>query len=204
MNMKMLKVAIAGLFLSVSGFANAGLIDINSGNYWGTTGGVSSGRGIAFEALDDFSISSIGIEAALNAQTFEVVIWSSTNGHQVNSILHSGSQAFGDTLLGWNDIAIDFTFDLGSFYAVQWRPLSSNSSWADSLVYYNDSSLPKIIDGKFNLIDGFAGHNASSFSNFLHPSLRVNINSTDIPEPSTIAIFALSIMGLTTRKFKKR
>lgn len=129
-----------------------------------------------------------------------MVIWSSTNGQQVNSILHSGSQAFGDTLLGWNDIAID----LGSFYAVQWRPLSSNSSWADSLVFYYDSSLPKIIDGKLNLINGFAGHNTSSFSNFLHPSLRVNINSTDIPEPSTIAIFALSIMGLTARKLKKR
>ena len=133
-----------------------------------------------------------------------MVTWFSKNGQQVNSILHSGSQAFGDTLLGWNDIAIDFTSDLGSFYAVQWRPLSSNFSWADSLVFYNDSSLPKIIDGKLNLINGSASHNTSSFSNFLHPSLRVNINSTDIPEPSTIAIFALSIMGLTARKLKKR
>ena len=32
---------------------------------------------------------------------------------------------------------------------------------------------------------------------------NVIAGSTDVPEPSTLAIFALGLLGLTSRKFKK-
>jgi hypothetical protein len=35
-------------------------------------------------------------------------------------------------------------------------------------------------------------------------SLFLNVNYTDVPEPSTLAIFALGIMGLASRRFKKQ
>jgi len=35
-------------------------------------------------------------------------------------------------------------------------------------------------------------------------AFRINGNSTEVPEPSTLAIFALGIMGLASRRFKKQ
>ncbi|MDT0604452.1 PEP-CTERM sorting domain-containing protein [Thalassotalea castellviae] len=202
MNIKMFKRLLISSLFAISSFANAGLITLNSGDYYGALGGVGESRGISFEALSTFSISSVGIEAALNAQDFEIVIWSSTNGHQLNNLLASSAQTFGTTSLGWNDIAIDFTFTIGNFYAFEWRPVSVNKTWASTLTYYNDSSLPASIDGKFKLIDGYEAE--FGFSNFLHPNLRVNTVTRDVPEPSTLAIFALGIIGLTSRKLKKQ
>ena len=43
----------------------------------------------------------------------------------------------------------------------------------------------------------------------LRDGITVNVGSqvtepsTDVPEPSTLAIFALGVLGLTTRRFKK-
>jgi len=187
----------------ITNIANAGLINLNSGEFFATHGGAGTGdgRGISFQAIDDFSISSIGIEAWLFEQSFDVVIWDSTDGHQVNAQLASASAILGGGSFGWNDIAIDFDFLNGNYYAIGWRASDGGSgNWADSLTYYRDSALERTIDDKVNLIDGFQGYSAENFRNTVHPNLRMNIA---VPEPSTIAIFALGIFGLLARRLKQ-
>lgn len=49
------------------------------------------------------------------------------------------------------------------------------------------------------------GENAKTlFNNSIAWAVDVKARSTDVPEPSTLAIFALGIMGLASRRFKKQ
>lgn len=211
MSIKMLKAALVGLILSVSSFANAGLIELNAGVVGpaptGTGAGAGYGRGVSFFATEAFSVDSIGFEADLLDNLFEIVIWGSTDGHQVTSELASNTYNFGDTAFGWNDMNFAFNFVANTYYAVGYRLASGAhlSGGVQSLQYHNDSTLPfNIANPAIRLIDGFEGKDADNFSNSLHGSLRMNVVSNEVPEPSTLAIFALGIMGLASRRFKKQ
>jgi hypothetical protein len=52
-----------------------------------------------------------------------------------------------------------------------------------------------VADGGDNVYDSTVFIQAGSFS---------DIDTTSVPEPSTLAIFALGIVGLTSRRFKKQ
>ncbi|GAA0858899.1 PEP-CTERM sorting domain-containing protein [Aliiglaciecola litoralis] len=208
MKNKFLKTTIAGIVLSASclfNVANAGVVELNSGNFCCSISGGSAGdgRGISFLANEDFSVDSIGFQAEVLDSLFEVVIWGSIDGHQVTNVLASATKNFGNSSLGWNDMDLDFDFMESTYYAIGFRmaDLSHLSNGIASLPYYQDNGLPLAINQpSITLIDGFEGFAASSFSNSLHPNMRMNVA---VPEPSTLAIFALSLMGLATRRFKK-
>ena len=190
-------VMIASIFCTD---AAADMVQFHNNAYWGTMGGVGSGRGIGFRADTDFPISSIGIYGALNAMTHEVVIYSSTDGNQANTLLKSASAAFSTGGLSWNDISIDYTFQAGNYYTIGWRPAVSTSGWASSITYYDDQSghLP-FSNGVATLINGTEGWDMSGFSNFLHPQLRVDV--VPVPGAVLLGILGLGAVGVKVRKF---
>jgi len=174
---------------------NAALVELHSTTLYTGGGGPGTGRAVGLEAVSNFNISSIGIYGSLVSQSFDVQIYSSTNGNQANSLLASSTATVGGTGVGWHDIGINFSFNVGDFYVLNWQPTTSNSSWGTPQ-YYHDSDLPITLAGLVTLINGVEGFNAASFGNFLHPSLRINTGGTgEVPIPAAVFMFAPALLG---------
>lgn len=180
-------------------------LEVNSGTFaWTGNGGFEGGgRGQGIYANEDFTVSSIGIFGDLKSELFDIVIYSSINGSDTVSILKTVTELEGGTGNTWNDIAIDFTFDAGNYYVVNWRPNDmGHSDWVNTIDYYDDYALPTNL-GPLTLVDGLAGTNAEDPKNVLHPNMRYDI--TPIPEPATMFLFGTGLVGfLGTRLSKKR
>jgi hypothetical protein len=182
MNIKMLKAALAGLVLSVSGFANAGLIysDTNiTGNFWARTLGTStmiSGLGpVQFHAQEFFTDTS-GLFDFSSIQSYDGYL------HLYELVFNPTSQS--TNLLAANDDGVsgigssDFSYVLISMR--QYILITSSFSAGENGTFTNTIDIAQ---GRANV---FAG------------------KVTDVPEPTTLAIFALGIMGLASRRFKKQ
>ncbi len=205
--MKLSKVALGlGLVAAVLvQNASAATVTLHSNNFYGNTGGVGSGRGIGLQADSTFTMTSLGIFGDLINQSFDAQVYSSTDGHNIGGLLASSSAVVGGSGSQYYDIALNFTFNAGSFYTVLWRPTSSNSAWANTIDYYNDNGLPLTI-GAFTLLDGTEGFAGNNFANFLHPNLRLNAldGGNQVPEPESLALLAIAVLGLAaTRRSKK-
>tara|TARA_R110001583_G_scaffold195495_2_gene374263 strand:- start:654 stop:1211 length:558 start_codon:yes stop_codon:yes gene_type:complete len=185
MNVKMLKAVVAGLVLSVSGFANAGLIFSDNTNI--TTSGQS----------DIASFSSIGFEDYTN------IIFS--------------VDARGDFGENESNEYIEFLIDGVNFGQYTWDTFGVTSSTGSS----NISSIDKLISFSFNIsalqwanfisddsvqVTWNNGSGVGDWSNNYIGYVNYEINgvASQVPEPTTLAIFALGIMGLASRRFKKQ
>lgn len=146
--------------------------DLETPNFVSITLGEGAGRAIGFRADETFTIRSLGILGALQNMSFDVVIYSSTDGHTAGSVLYTASGVTGGTGFDWNDISVSFNFTAGNFYVVNWRP-TNIGSWATvpGLYYQNDAGLPYAV-GPVTIVEGFEGRNAESPGNILHPRLR--------------------------------
>jgi hypothetical protein len=189
MNIKMLKAALAGLVLSVSGFANAGLIFSN----------------VSYDA----SSISFTVEGDLSGYSTP------------NQNFGFGIEYYGDVWAGvstpasnsWSSSIFDsFSISDNGFTGV-WSGYNSDEPYSWS--HYNGDLTGAVVSSKtitltlgdnylntsalnphFDFIWGWAGDEQSN--TVLHS------HTTQVPEPSTLAIFALGIMGLASRKFKKQ
>ncbi|MCJ8296407.1 MAG: PEP-CTERM sorting domain-containing protein [Colwellia sp.] len=200
MNIKMLKAAFAGLVLSVSGFANAGLIIDFSDS--------GSDTIITFSGTFDYT--------GLNVASTENAYWG-TGSQAIGSdqdIIRVGSGA-----VTWGNNGGTTHFEL--FEAIFSNQVLSNFSgdafgfW--NMVgggegnYYRPTSY---VSGDSLFSTGtFIGLNVAglgvnntgtwkTLSNQETISITVN-GATQVPEPTTLAIFALGIFGLASRRFKK-
>lgn len=209
MNVNMLKAALVGLILSISGFANAGLITIavdrdaavNNSNsisdpnhqYIWTTDGVYTG-------LWGFDISSL-----------------IQNGSQINSMsvsfYHNYISTAGTVNVSLDTIDDNWLENSGTAPAAFGTLLSSQFIDGSSLSSFVTFDISAILSG--DLSDGYFTLRTSTnngrwidFANSEHvPSNQaafLTINTTEVPEPSTLAIFALGMIGLTLRRFKKK
>ena len=184
MNIKMLKAAVAGLVLSVSGIANAGLIDFSDYSDGTITsiddvtfsleGGVDS-SGSPYKIRDGLSNSSTGFYPTSQFLTF-------TFDNLVSDISFIFDNE-GDNNLSFfyayslDDVLLD-SFDISDF-------VDSYSSTATGVSYI-----------KFS--------NGSPSSSWIFQVDEISYNASEVPEPTTLAIFALGIMGLASRRFKKQ
>jgi hypothetical protein len=196
MNIKMLKAAFAGMVLSVSGFATAGLLTFEE---FGQKECCWNG-----DILDN-EYSALGINFSGNWE-----IKNQSGGFGVNAISGEHFAAFnqvrGDTEL---TITFDNTTDLLSGFL----GTSTTGAWSfnaylnDSLVISSDitSSANQYKEFSFSGVDFNKVILTSQFRAGVLDNLQFGKSiPSQVPEPSTLAIFALGIMGLASRRFKKQ
>ncbi|TPH13926.1 PEP-CTERM sorting domain-containing protein [Litorilituus lipolyticus] len=221
MNIKILKAACVSLALSTSCYVNANLIengDFETGDLsnWNVSSNGNSGcdtdwtvalndDGICWNLLAD---PSAGYEAY---NSFD------GNGPQTFALsqmvdlgaLNSYSLAFDYAVTGDNGWTwpIERTFSViitdGSLVETLFsKSIKSinDPSWFSEVVSFDHS-----VFAAMDLANISISFNAFIPENFTGPaSLGLdNVALTQVPEPSTLAIFALGILGLTSRKIKK-
>jgi hypothetical protein len=191
MNIKMLKIAIASLVLCVSSLANAGVINfegsIDDGtevDFWSvyvTTSGTFTFDVLAYEMANDFFDNGLGND-------------------RLDSYIYLFANDADGALIGSDDDG-----GLGSDGSV---------SGLDSLMTLNlnvGSYLFAIGDYFLSEVEARNQLNSTNTGDTLNGRYSVSISSEDgvalvssIPEPSTLAIFALAIMGIASRRTKKQ
>ena len=200
MKFKFLKSAFISLALSVSYYSNAsiistgfdGTIDCNGcGNFFNIS---IKSSDVTFESLE------VNIEAGIT----DVLVYMK-NGSYIGSESNSSDwNLFSTTTVEGLGIGVGTFVDITDF------TLLANMSYAMYImqtagVNFYDSTSKAIANDDLSLDLGKSGIN--NFSNTIYNPRAWNgtINySVEVPEPSTLAIFALGLMSLATRRFKKQ
>jgi hypothetical protein len=222
MNIKMLKAALAGLALSVSGFANASLIILdfegigNTANindfYNGGTdsqgnSGVNYGISFGTNTLGLIDSDAGGTASIANEPSGESVMFFSTGSAILNyaagfdtgfSFFYSSAKSatvdIFDGINGTGNI-------LGSIDLAAQN--TDNCIGDPNGNYCNWTNIGASFAGTAKSINFGGSANFIAFDDVTFGS-EVAGEATDVPEPSTLAIFALGIMGLASRRFKKQ
>jgi len=233
MKLKMLKLAFAGLVLSVSGLANAGLInggsdiidhddliqlgdwlgngDIDLTNIFTKTGIKNStdwhnavnGKGATFTLIEatygnntfifggynDYSWNNSSTYNSVNYDVDNSFLFSLTNDVKLEHSRYTystyGGTNYGATFGGGHDLHVNSSLTSG--YS------NLGHTYGDTSAYGQNSN--RII-----LAGNFSNWQIQKYETF---TINQATPHSDVPEPSTLAIFALGIMGLAARRFKK-
>lgn len=192
--MNFLKVVIFGLVLSISGLANAGLIFSDNGT------------NTIFSITDDISFIATGSSDGITRFIFEdaysvapgVSIGgtiSNSIGIKINGVPFVGSLAtnsiwgalsFNLGVWDTNDFGISF-FNSLNILAGDIVTLTSGTAVLNMPALYKPDLMPTSVTMVTN--------SANAIS---------STNTISVPEPSTLVVFALGIMGLASRQFKKQ
>jgi len=192
MNIKMLKAALAGLILSVSGFANAGLINFDydgPGKLDVDTAGITL---VSFTVIDDSIITDLDVYVELSGSfTGNNSLWISHLGTDVQLFNSPGCCEFAT----------------GSMESLFDDEAASLPSWPNKVGTFKAVDLLSAFDG-LSLAGSWtlSIQDTSPYPNEGDDLITWAIRGTaqEVPEPSTLAIFALGIMGLASRRFKKQ
>lgn len=173
-------------------------------------GGEGAGRGVSFLVEEDFSISAAGIYLDLKSESYDVLIYSSTNGYDLIAPLVSASEVTGGSGVSYYDIDISYAFTAGNYYYIQWEPSDQGSGdWlagASPNAMFSDAVLPETL-GLVTILDGAEGNSTSgiSFANALHPNIRLTVvNPAAVPITSAGFLLSGALAGLGLARKKRR
>jgi hypothetical protein len=202
MNNKFLKMAFASLVLGVSSFANAGLITT-------TYAGGNANEGVMFDITTfdndinvtgiDLNFDDIGattIEVYSRLGSYEGFEGSSIGWALMSSTILASTNARGTpTFLDLTDFALSANTTYGIyFYSTNHAVDLEYTNGANT---YSNSDVSIVAGVGIN--DFFDGVNRPRTWN---GTVFYDVN--EVPEPSTLAIFALGLMGLASRRFMKK
>ncbi|WP_293750339.1 PEP-CTERM sorting domain-containing protein [uncultured Paraglaciecola sp.] len=199
MDNKMLKMAFASLVLGVSSFANAGLVllaDLSVENTItltatsGTSLATVSGRDSEGFYLADFFDSALPLLYTLISGNLTSANNASNNTPLLFNHYRSRSK-------GLN--VYSFTNDAKMLFTAGELAFSGQASWNVDAASYA-SALNGAQSGN---VYAPADRDRDIANATLIGAWEV-IGATDVPEPSTLAIFALGLMGLASRRFMKK
>jgi len=189
--MKHLKIILTTLVLSLSSLANAGVIEHT---YVGTTGNdVDSDPASEFTVTvtDNFSIADLNVHVELGG----ITIWTDLDMYLSNGITTVQLLMSPDND---NSGLFNITFDDES--------LNSSPTSGDAVGSYQSYSALSAFDGQsinntwtLSIHDDYVPDEGDTLINFSITATEV----TSVPEPTTLGIFALSLLGLASRRIKK-
>jgi len=184
MKLRILKAALAGIILSVSGFANAGLILSDFSENGDTS--------ITFDLT--------GTISTINSSENYLLILGFLDGTNITNLHVSSSWV--NNLLGTPGSVMN---EYSGF-------VDSNIIWNYNSTLGLNAAIGNTVDMTFTLFGNFNSANLELLSGSfgynniqnIRASYTFGNNYNAVPEPSTLAIFALGIMGLASRRFKKQ
>lgn len=211
----MLKAALAGLVLSVSGFANAGLI-ISATNAIINSGG--PGFGSIQDTINKNGLSTNYVNGVTDFDAYLAL-------NPSHTFVFNGNEWFGNS----GETLSSVTYDLGSLMSINalalWNEEAAAISLLDIYVSSDNTNFNALSLGLTpvnNALNTDYLAEVFSFSDVNTRYVRFDMSncnqtgwacaigevafrtSTSVPEPSTLAIFALGIMGLASRRLKKQ
>jgi hypothetical protein len=210
MKFKFVQAALVSTVFAISSFANAGLITFNDkAAFVAYTGGgivddlesagSSTGGSTHTTASNDFSwtMSDYNCENGSGCNA--------TYGGTVNNSLMM--QSAGDDFI--------WTYDNGSFVfaaGIASFGVQFGSYYGNSAVTLNGQSSGVQASGSFfgiasddnTLFTNVSYAKSLTYGSFDDVSYSRSNQSNSVPEPSTLAIFALGMIGLASRRFKKQ
>jgi len=219
MKFKSLNAVLAGLVLSASclvNVANAGIItigDLSSDSDGHTIVDNVSGR--EYLRFDEFHLSYADtLASVLSGGIYEdykiadsTIMDDFTNklfGVNNNSCSTNGSvQTFCGTLIGWQDGVFGSSYNANHDLFGYLNTSGSSNVVSYMQIDYNAQGS-NVIDIPNWTTVALDQHNLASGHPINLVLYKDSSNSTSVPEPSTLAIFALGIMGLASRRFKKK
>lgn len=220
MNIKVLKAALAGLVLSMSSFANAGLIvdfeDLTTrnnfhsfginGSYSGFTWGYGSSSGVSNRT---FASTDTGWASATTTDTIVDEALGNVGGSSY-AWNWNGPQSLWIDFGGLRDFTSGTFSTLGADFASNSSSVSLFGYSASDVLLGSSSTLSlshsfQTLTANFENIRYLEIRGSGNNRWFTIDNLSIDNNSTtDVPEPSTLAIFALGMIGIASRRFKKQ
>ena len=212
MNIKMLKAAVAGLILSVSSFASAGLIiekSLDTTNYgWNANvNGTSQQSTDFFMLTQTSSVSSVewyGFrDAGLN---FSIRFFDNITAGNNTSFFYEDlvlATAIGTGIIHNSYEIFKYSANITELTLLSNKNyyLAVNSTSASTWVW--NFSAPSGNDLFHRNGDADTWREISSLGRDSH-AFSLHGDAVSVPEPSTLVIFALGIMGLASRRLKKQ
>lgn len=214
-------MAFSGVVLVVSGFANAGLISISASNL------ASDSTNLDFEAALSGAISSNNVYFQNFGLTSVDLIGNFNNlGDQWNSGTDGKGLASQDgvlTVVDFNDNIDHLSGDAGFLFSFQKSFTQFGFQLVDQINF--NTKVESFFNGA--LVDSIIYNPTGGFPNpqvFFQSDTQINAFSVihigvssgwgldnitiadvaEVPEPSTLAIFVLGLMGLASRRFMKK
>jgi len=190
MKFKLLHALVVGISMSVSSMinvANAGLIFTV----------VEQGNDVVIEGSGNFDTNGLTIGRTGSDQGFangsNALAVGNTNSTDYFSVIFSGDGLFGNG--GWpghGDLhsGVFFGFDVnGLIYLPQGYHLTVGQLLGTTTYYNSTIASLGLLEGQYN----YEVNNDT-----------IDLTIRQVPEPSTLAIFALGMMGLASRGFKEQ
>ncbi len=199
----MLKAALVGLVLSVSGFANAGLITTtfnDDNSFAGNMFNVTTFNNSLLLTGADINLDDIGSNALIS-------VYSRVGGYVGFENNASDWLLQGQTTVNSNGAGVgtffdfnDFTLNANTLYGLYFT-VSDYATSAVSMLYTDGNNSYANSDLQLDL--GIGRGNDDFIGKIFTPRTwngTLHYSSVDVPEPSTLVIFALGIMGLVARR----